>query len=439
MLRQMNNEDLFQLYDSDLVLRLHNAKNLADTRKILTRFKKHLGEYPPSPELVKSFLAQYIDRKPRTLYRYAQMLRVLMKWYGEPMEDFKVKVPRSLPPYTEDAEIERLFHVIENKKTHKGTIVRDSLMVELALKSGLRRGELANLEVKDVHPDFLIVRNGKGGKDRVIPLSTAIALRLKNFIEQEKPDQKVFGLKPASITMKIKSFARRAGLENLHAHTLRHKFATDLLEHGADVRSVQDLLGHENLSTTQVYLSVTDKRLRETIDLLDDTKRKITTPVSVETGDSEKERKYSTDLQPIVTIKDVLKPASSDPDALSREYFSHFEIRNEGNGPAIEIEMALLDSRRQWIDTQRETVLRADESLEFKPILHRPEGRYYILCQHKRVSSQDEDDMWVQTWLPFKLKKASKESEVYVMPGELEFKFGISKKDKVEIFLRKPK
>ncbi len=66
MLRQMNNEDLFQLYDNDLVLRLHNAKNLADTRKILTRFKKCLGDYPPSPELVKSFLAQHTDRKPRT-------------------------------------------------------------------------------------------------------------------------------------------------------------------------------------------------------------------------------------------------------------------------------------------------------------------------------------------------------------------------------------
>ena len=64
MLGQMNNEDLFQLYDSDLVLRLHNAKNLADTRKILTRFKECLGDCPSSPELVKSFLAQYTDRKP---------------------------------------------------------------------------------------------------------------------------------------------------------------------------------------------------------------------------------------------------------------------------------------------------------------------------------------------------------------------------------------
>jgi integrase/recombinase XerD len=438
MLRQMNNEDLFQLYDSDLILRLHNAKNLTDTRKILTRFKEYLGDYPPSPELVKSFLAQYADRKPRTLYRYAQMLRVFMNWYGEPMDDLKVKVPKSLPPYTEDADIKKLFHVIENKKTHKGTVVRDSLMIELALKSGLRRGEIANLEVRDVHPDFLIVRSGKGGKDRIIPLSAPIALQLRKFIEQKEPDQKVFTLKPASITMKIKAFARRAGFEDLYAHTLRHKFATDLLEHGADVRSVQHLLGHENLSTTQVYLSVTDKRLRETIDLLDDTKQKPITPVSGRIGDSENRRKYPTDLQPVVTIKDVLKPVSSDSNALSRDYFSHFVVQNEGHGPAIEIEMALLDSRREWLDTQRETVLRANESLEFKPILHRPEGSYYILCQYKRVSSQDEDDIWAQTWLPFKLKKASKKSEVYVVPGELEFKFDVAEKDKIEVFSTNP-
>ena len=90
MLRRMTNEELFELYDSDLILRLHNAKNLSDTRKFLTRFKHYLGSYPPSPEIAKSFLAQYANRKPRTLYRYAQMLRMFMKWYGEPMDDLRV-------------------------------------------------------------------------------------------------------------------------------------------------------------------------------------------------------------------------------------------------------------------------------------------------------------------------------------------------------------
>ncbi|MFC2020023.1 tyrosine-type recombinase/integrase [Chloroflexota bacterium] len=266
----MTNNDLFQLYDSDLVLRLRNVKNLSDTRKMLTRFKQYLNEFPPSPDLAKGFLAQYSDRKPRTLYRYAQMIRVFMKWYGEPLDDFKMKIPRTLPPYTEDNEIESLFSAIENKRSHKYSIVRDSLLVSLALKTGMRRSELGNLEVKDIHPDLLIVRNGKGGKDRSIPLAPAIAKRLQNFIEGKQPAENVFGLKPACISNKIRRFARKAGLDGFHTHTMRHKFASDLLEKGANVKQVQELLGHDNLATTEVYLSVTDQGKCDAINLLDE-------------------------------------------------------------------------------------------------------------------------------------------------------------------------
>ena len=69
----------------------------------------------------------------------------------------------------------------------------------MALNSGMRRGELASLEVKDIHPDFLVVRNGKGGKDRIIPLVPAMAIRLKNFVKGRQSDEKVFGLKAPSI------------------------------------------------------------------------------------------------------------------------------------------------------------------------------------------------------------------------------------------------
>ncbi|MFC2006350.1 tyrosine-type recombinase/integrase [Chloroflexota bacterium] len=193
-----------------------------------------------------------------------------MKWYGEPMDDFRVKIPKTLPPYTEDSEIERLFSAIENKKTHKGCIVRDSLMATLALKTGMRRSELGNLKVKDIHQDFLMVRSGKGGKDRVIPLASAIAERLQNFIEGKQPEETVFGLKPACISNKIRQFARKAGLDGFHTHTMRHKFATDLLERGANIKQVQELLGHDNLATTEVYLSVTDQGKRDAINLLDE-------------------------------------------------------------------------------------------------------------------------------------------------------------------------
>jgi len=270
MLRHLNKDNLFKLYDSDLVLRLRNAKNLSDTRKMLTRFKEYLNGYSPSPELAKGFLSQFANRKPRTLYRYTQMIRVFMKWYGEPMDDFRVKVPKNMPPYTENSDIEKLFSAIQNKKTHKDCITRDSLLVELALKTGMRRSELANLEPRDIHSDFLMVMNGKGGKDRLIPLAQSTAQRLQNFIGDMKPDEKVFKLKAPCISNKIRRLAKKAGLGDFHTHTMRHKFATDLLEKGANIKVVQELLGHENLATTQVYLSVTDLGLRQAVELLDD-------------------------------------------------------------------------------------------------------------------------------------------------------------------------
>jgi integrase/recombinase XerD len=131
---------------------------------------------------------------------------------------------------------------------------------------------LSNLKAKDIHLDFLEVRKGKGEKDRTVPLTATLAVRLQNFINENKipPDEKIFSLKPASISNKIRQFADKAGINDLHTHTLRHKFANNLVEKGISLRIVQDLLGHDNLNTTQVYLSVTDKNKREAIKSLDE-------------------------------------------------------------------------------------------------------------------------------------------------------------------------
>jgi integrase len=271
-LRNLPNEELFKLYDSERVLRLHNAKNLSDTRKTLAKLKDCLGNFPPSAELARSFVAQFADRQPRTLYRYAQMVKAFMKWYGEPLSDLKIKVPKSIPKYTDDDVISRVRQAIESKKTHKGSVKRDILLFDLALNSGLRRSELANLQARDIHSDFVEVRKGKGGKDRTVPLSSPMALRLKNFISGKKPDEKIFNLKPACISNKIRQFALKAGVTDIHTHSLRHKFATNLLETGTNLKVLQDLLGHENLNTTEVYLSISNKQRSEAINRLDEAK-----------------------------------------------------------------------------------------------------------------------------------------------------------------------
>ncbi|MFC2042315.1 tyrosine-type recombinase/integrase [Chloroflexota bacterium] len=271
----MSNDELFQRYDNELVLRLHSAKNLQDTRIKLGEFANYLGGRRPSPDLAKAFLGQYAGKKPRTRYRYTHMIKAFMRWYGQPIDDVKVRVPKSLPPYTGDEVVERLLRAIDSHKTHKSCIPRDRLLVEVDVKTGMRRSELARLEARDVYENFLMVRESKYGKDRVIPLAPPLARKLADFVRNMKPSEKVFKLSAPSITMKIKYFARKAGIdESFHAHCLRHKFGTDVLESGGDLRVLQELMGHENLSTTQMYLAVTDRRKRETINHLEGWKKR---------------------------------------------------------------------------------------------------------------------------------------------------------------------
>ena len=292
-LKDKTNEELFRLYTDDLTLRLHNEKNLRDTEMLLKHFQDHLSGEKPSRGGAKAFLTRYAKRKARTLYRYTQAIKAFMNWYGEPLEDIRVKVPKSLPPYTEDADIEKLLAAIGSKKSHKRSIDRDCLLVEVGWRTGMRRGELADLQKKDIHGDFLVVREGKGGKDRMIPLIPKITVKLANFTRDMKPDQRVFGLGGPAIGMKIKKYAERAGIKDFHTHSLRHKYATDLLESGANIKVVQALLGHENLNTTQVYLSITEKSLYEAVVKLDkhiksqttETENNVTPPVEKKNDD----------------------------------------------------------------------------------------------------------------------------------------------------------
>ncbi len=99
----------------------------------------------------------------------------------------------------------------------------------------------------------------------MIPLTPEMAARLHDFVKDHKPSQSVFGLGAPWISMKIHYFAKKVGLTKMHTHALRHKFAQDLLEAGVDLKSIQALMGHEYLNTTEGYLSFTDQRLHEAI------------------------------------------------------------------------------------------------------------------------------------------------------------------------------
>ncbi|MFC1902997.1 hypothetical protein ACFLX4_02900, partial [Chloroflexota bacterium] len=155
------NEQVFQLYTDDLSLRVTNAKNRKCIKALLERLKTYLGNYPPSAALAKSFLGQYTGHSAHTFYNYVGELRRFMQWYGDPL-DLKPKLPKSLPPYYDPEVISKLLAVSQQKKTHKGCMVRDGVLLVTAIHTGLRRAELANLEAQDIHEDFLsLSRRGR--------------------------------------------------------------------------------------------------------------------------------------------------------------------------------------------------------------------------------------------------------------------------------------
>jgi site-specific recombinase XerD len=269
LLRTKSNKELFPLYKAELALRIRNQKNLARYGQVLDQFQAFLGDNPPSAMLAKSFLSKWSKSKPATLYKYLGIIKGFLNWFGEDI-DLKVKLPRQLPEYIEHETIQKLIASIKTKQTHKKDIGRDILLVELAYNSGLRREGLANLKVGDIliAERALIVRRGKGLKDRTVPLPSRVFKLLEDYIQNMNKDDRVFGVKPAAISDKISRMAKRAGV-NIHAHSLRHAYATRLLEKGANIKAVQELLGHSRISTTEAYLSLLPKHLRETVDLLD--------------------------------------------------------------------------------------------------------------------------------------------------------------------------
>jgi len=269
MLKKKSNEELFSLYKAELTLKIRNEKNLDTYHQVLNKFQQFLDGEPPSSMLAKNFLTRWSKRKPRTLHKNLSIIKGFLDWYGEEI-DLKVKIPHQLPEYVEEKNIQKLIEAIKKKRTHKGSIKRDLLLVELAYGSGLRREELANLRVSDIlfSEKSLIVRKGKGMKDRAVPLPARVMQLLQEYTEGMDPDSKIFNITPVAISDKIRRFARIAGV-NIHTHSLRHAYATRLLERGANIKAVQELLGHSSIGTTEAYLSLHPKHLRETVDLLD--------------------------------------------------------------------------------------------------------------------------------------------------------------------------
>ncbi len=266
------NDQLFSDY-YDVILNTHTPKSFYEARRLLEQFRESLSQVPPSTHFAVQFLTRFKDRKPNTRARYAHVLGAFFQWYNGEKLPIRIKAPKMLPQYVPGEDIDRLITEMKSKKSHKGSIERDVLLIETARMTGLRRGELANLRVGDLHLDgdepVLVVRGGKGEKDRAVGLNTYIRSKLAEFISEKSPRDSVFGLKPKSISSKIRIWANKAGVPQLHTHSLRHYVGTTLLQRSANPRAIQAMMGHESLETTMRYAAVLGKDMKETAQLLE--------------------------------------------------------------------------------------------------------------------------------------------------------------------------
>lgn len=146
-------------------------------------------------------------------------------------------------------------------------------------------------------------------------------------------------------------------------------------------------------------------------------------------------------IQPLILQKAVQTEISaSDQSDFPQRYFSEFIAWNAGNGPAIELEISLLNKVKHAIAGKRETFLRADEQIVFTPQLaDRPEEQHYLVCEYKHAALPTGNEVWDQTWLPFRIAKASELRQVYVIAGELTSKFRVISKDRIDTFTKSGK
>ena len=210
----------------------------------------------------------------RTQNYYLIALRVFLKYLAK--RGIKSLAPerielaktsqRDLDLITEE-ELARLLDAPIDNNVNGLRSLRDKAILELLFSTGLRVSELCALDrdtVSEAKLGELSIR-GKGGKIRVVFISESAKKALKEYLDKRvDTEEALFMLTPRSVERIIKHYAIKAGIsKKVTPHVIRHCFATDLLSAGADLRSVQSLLGHSNITTTQIYTHVTDKQLRE--------------------------------------------------------------------------------------------------------------------------------------------------------------------------------
>ncbi len=266
----MKPEEFFEKIETELKISKaspHTIKNYVRANKEFLDFIQKTPEDVSEDDL-KKYLAKISHKASMSIILFLSAIRYSFSNILGKDPTLRLKRPKRekrIPSVLTKDEVKRLLNSAENKKS--------KLMLSLIYACGFRVSELVNLKVEDIVPEEGIgyVKQGKGKKDRVFNLPTNLNKLLIKQMENQKTENQEFlfsgpkgKLSQRNIQKIIKKVADKAGIKKeVHPHTLRHSFATHLLENNVDIRKIQELLGHADLSTTQIYTHISREELKK--------------------------------------------------------------------------------------------------------------------------------------------------------------------------------
>jgi len=293
ILEAFNFPEMIEDYLIELEIRNYSRNTIKTYRSIINSFYKFLqGEEKLNSEhlVLRTFkrYIRYLKREKNVSQNYIYLVTVVVKKFFEfggldMLQEVKApKRTKSLPKSLNEDEVKNLISALDDYQSFdtpssysESLRLRNKLILALLYSSGLRVSELVPLKTDILDMDERTVRiRGKGEKDRIVLFDQNTKVLMEEYLEKRSNDSEYLfvnrsgnHLTPRYVQMMIKDYARIAGIKKkVTPHILRHSFATHLLKNGVDIRAIQQLLGHSNLSTTQIYTSVDMQTLKTVYD-----------------------------------------------------------------------------------------------------------------------------------------------------------------------------
>jgi len=253
----------------------YTLRNYLKANNQLSEFTKKTPEQITSDDLKKYIAENLSEKSSSSIIIFLSAIKYAFSNILEKDITASIKRPKKekrLPSVLTKEEIKKLIGILDNKKSR--------LMVSLLYACGMRVSELVNLKISDLELEEKIgyIKQAKGRKDRMFNIPFFLLKNLEKQTQKQKEDNQEYlftgakgKLSSRNIQKIVGKAAKRAEIKkNVHPHTLRHSFATHLLENGVDIRKIQELLGHADLSTTQIYTHISTKELKKIKSPLDE-------------------------------------------------------------------------------------------------------------------------------------------------------------------------